>query len=250
MGASPGAGTRNAVPYYDLPAARYVHHLVAAPPVRTSALRGLGAVAHVFAIESFLDELAAAVAIDPVQYRLKLLDDARARRVIEAVAEMSGWTRRGAAGSGIGLGIGFARYKNRAGFAAVVAEVEADVDVRVRRVWCAGDAGLVINPDGVAAQLEGGIVQATSWALKEQVRFDAGGIASRDWAGYPILRFSEVPEVVVRVLDGGDEPPVGMGEASCGPAVAAIGNALAHALGARVRDLPFTRARVARVLLR
>jgi CO/xanthine dehydrogenase Mo-binding subunit len=154
------------------------------------------------------------------------------------------------AGSGHGRGIGFARYKNLAAYAAVVAEVEVDESVHLLRVWCAADAGLVVNPDGAINQLEGGIIQAASWALKEGVRLDGGGIASRDWDSYPVLRFSEVPEVSVELVGpAADHPPLGVGEASGGPTAAAIGNAVAHALGARLRDLPLTRERVMAALL-
>ena len=153
-------------------------------------------------------------------------------------------------GTGRGRGIGFARYKNLAAYAAVVAEVEVDESVRLLRVWCAADAGLVINPDGAINQLEGGIIQAASWVLKEGVRLDAGGISSRDWEGYPVLRFSEVPEVTVELVNpSSDDPPLGVGEAAGGPTAAAIGNAVAHALGARIRDLPLTRDRVMAALL-
>ncbi len=240
----PGAGTRNAVPYYDIPATRYVHHLVTSSPIRTSALRGLGAVVNVFALESFLDELAEIGGHDPVAYRLRLLSDPRARRLVERAAAMSNWSGRGPAGSGTGLGLAFGRYKNRSGYACVVAQVEADTEIRLRHVWCTADAGLAINPDGVCAQLEGGIIQAASMALKEQVRIDATGIASRSWADYPILRFSEIPPIDIELMDGPDEPPLGMGECTMGPTAAAIGNAVAHALGLRLRDMPLTRDRI------
>ncbi len=239
---TPGAGTRNVVPYYDLPAFRFEHNLVPIPPVRTSALRGLGANAHVFAIESFIEELADQAGIDPAAYRLRMLSDPRARALIETVVAMSPWATRGPAGQGRGLGLGFARYKNRSGMAAIVAEIDATgTDLRCPRIWCAADAGLVINPDGVRAQLEGAIIQAVSWTLKEQVRLDADGIVGRAWAGYPILRFSEVPEIALHLAHRPDDPPLGMGECAGGPAVAAIGNAAAHALGQRLHSLPLTR---------
>ena len=170
-----GGGTRNGLPLYDFAAKRIVHHLVLQPPVRTSALRGLGALPNVFALECFMDELAERAGVDPVQYRLSLLSDPRARRLIENVAERCDWASRGAAGSGRGIGLGWARYKNKAAYAAVAVEVEVDQEVRVRRAWCAADAGLVINPDGARNQLEGGIVQAISMTLKEQVRLDGDG---------------------------------------------------------------------------
>jgi len=163
---------------------------------------------------------------------------------------MANWQPGLPAGTGKGRGIGFAQYKNRAAYAAVVAEVEVDETVRLLRVWCAADGGLIVNPDGAINQLEGGILQGASWALKEGVRLDTAGISSRDWETYPVLRFSEVPEVAVDLIGAAaDLPPLGIGEASGGPTVAAIGNAVAHALGARLRDLPLTRERVMAALL-
>jgi nicotinate dehydrogenase subunit B len=248
---APGAGTRNGEPLYDFAAKRILHHLIPETPVRTSSLRGLGATLNVFAIESFLDELAAETGEDPVAYRLSVLRDPRARAVIERAAQMAGWRPGAPGGAGRGRGIGFARYKNLAAYCAVVAEVEVDEQVRVSRVWCACDSGLVINPDGAINQLEGGIVQAISWALKEGVRLDSAGISSRDWESYPVIKFSEIPEIDCRLVDAvTDNPPLGIGEASGGPTVAAIGNAVAQALGTRIRDLPMTRDRVMAALLR
>jgi len=250
-GYPPGAGTRNGEPLYDFPAKRIVHHLIAETPVRTSSLRGLGATLNVFAIESSMDELAERAGQDPVAYRLSVLSDARARAVVEHVARISGWQAGLSAGTGRGRGVAFARYKNMAAYAAVVAEVEVEESVRLVRVWCAADAGLVINPDGAINQLEGGVIHGASWALKEGVRLDTSGISSRDWESYPVLRFGEVPEVTVELVDPAmDRPCLGVGEASGGPTVAAIGNAVAHALGARLRDLPLTRERVMATLLR
>ncbi len=239
-----GGGTRNAVPLYDVPAHRIVHHLVMRPPVRTSALRGLGALPNVYAIESLIDDLAARVGEDPVAYRLSILSERRARRLVELVAERAGWASRGAGGAGKGLGLGFARYKNRAAYAAVIAAVTVEETVRVDRVWCVADAGLVVNPDGARNQLEGGIVQAVSWTLKEQVRLDDLGIASRDWDSYPILRFSEIPEMQVEFVEPNGNPALGVGECTVGPTAAAIGNAVHHALGVRLRDMPLTRERI------
>ena len=244
-----GGGTRNALPLYDFPKKRIVHHLVLGPPVRTSALRGLGALPNVFALECFIDELAERAAIDPVQYRLSLLSDPRARRLIENVAGRCEWNTRGPAGSGRGLGLAWARYKNRAAYAVVAVEVEVEQEVRVRHVWCAADAGLVINPDGARNQLEGGIIQAISMALKEQVHIEGEGVTSLDWETYPILRFAEVPEISTEIVHAPDEPTLGMGECTLGPTAAAIGNAVAHALGARIRHMPLTRERIAAALL-
>jgi CO/xanthine dehydrogenase Mo-binding subunit len=245
-----GGGTRNGEPLYDFPTKRIVYHLIPDTPIRTSALRGLGATANIFAIESFIDELAERAGEDPVAYRLSLLSDQRARQVIERVAAMCGWRTDAPVGTGRGRGMAFARYKNRAAYAAVAVEVEVDEEIRLSRVWCAADAGLVINPDGAINQLEGGIIQAASWVLKEQVRLEEIGISSRDWDSYPVLRFSEVPEVSVEFVNPAcDLPALGVGEATAGPTAAAIGNAVARALGARLRDLPLTRERVMAAVL-
>jgi CO/xanthine dehydrogenase Mo-binding subunit len=208
-------------------------------PIRTSSLRSLGAFLNVFAIESFMDELAAAAGRDPVEYRLACLADPRARAVVEAAARRSGWGSWPPAES-IGHGIGFARYKNTSAYCAVVAEVAAVTEIRVRRLTIAVDAGLIINPDGAVNQVEGGAVQAVSWTLKEQVRFDRYGVTSDSFQTYPILRFSEVPAVDVELLPGHGNPALGIGEAAQGPTAAAIGNAVYDALGVRVRTLPLS----------
>ena len=233
-----GAG-RNAVPYYDFPAYRAVNHRLLEMPLRVSALRSLGAFLNVFAAESFMDELAAAAGRDPVEYRLAQLADPRARAVLERAAERSGWGAWVPADAA-GHGIAFARYKNTSAYCAVAAEVEAVSEIRVRRLFVAVDAGLVVNPDGAANQVEGGAIQATSWTLKERVRFDRYGVTSDNWETYPILRFSEVPPVEVSLLPGNGHPSLGVGECAQGPVAAAIGNAVADALGVRVRTLPLS----------
>jgi nicotinate dehydrogenase subunit B len=243
-----GGATRNAQALYDLPRHKLVHHLLPDVPVRTSSLRGLGAFANVFAIESFMDELAEIAGEDPVAYRLSLMSDPRGRRVIETAAEMADWFRA-TMGDGRARGLGFARYKNRAAYAAVVAEVEVDEQVRLTRVWAAVDAGLVVNPDGAANQIEGGIIQAASWTLKESVRFADGRVASDSWESYPILHFSEIPEIDIRFIEARHQPALGLGEASLGPTAAAIGNAVTRALGKRIRALPLTRERIMATLL-
>jgi CO/xanthine dehydrogenase Mo-binding subunit len=243
-----GGATRNAVALYDIPQ-RVVHRFVPHLPVRTSSMRGLGAFGNVFAIESFMDELAAAGGEDPVRYRLSLMSDPRARNVIETAAAMAGWRADEDSGSGRAKGIAFSRYKNRAAYLALVVEVEVEEEVRMRRAWCAMDAGMIVNPDGAVNQVEGGIIQATSWTLKEQVRFADGRVATDRWETYPILRFSEVPEVEVRLVGSRDAEPLGVGEAAQGPTAAAIANAVARALGTRIRDLPLTRDRIMAALL-
>ena len=244
-----GGATRNGYAIYDLPRHRLIHHLLPKVPLRTSSLRGLGAWANVFAIESFIDELADIAGEDPVTYRLSLLSDPRPRRVVEAAAQMSGWFENKPLGEGRARGFGFARYKNIAAFAAVVVEIEVDEEIRLKHAWCAADAGLVITPDGARNQIEGGIIMGASFAMKEQIRFKDGRVAAASWDDYPILRFSEVPEIDIRLIDAPNEAALGLGEASVGPTCAAIGNALARALGKRVRDMPLTRERIMATLL-
>jgi nicotinate dehydrogenase subunit B len=242
-----GGSDRNAVPLYDFPNQRIVNHLITAMPIRVSALRTLGAYANVFALESFMDELAAAAGQDPVAFRLAHMKDPRARAVIEAVAKKAGWKDGGKGDGARGRGVAFAKYKNLSVYVAVVAEIEVDRGtgtIRVPRVFAVTDAGQIINPDGLINQIEGGIIQSTSWTLHEAVRFDRNGITSRDWSSYPILAMQEVPKVEVELIDQPNEKSLGAGEGSQGPAVAAIANAFAHATGTRLRDLPFNRKRV------
>src|SRR4051794_5338548 len=178
-------------------ATKITHHLIMENPLRTSALRTLGAYANVFAIESFMDELAAAAGMDPIEFRLVHIKDARERAVIEAVAKAASW-KPGEKGDGVrGRGIGYAKYKTTATYNAVIVEVEIDRAsgrVSVPRGWTAVDSGLIINPDGLTNQIEGGIVQSTSWTLHEQVQFDKNGIQSRDWRSYPILSIAGSPK--------------------------------------------------------
>ncbi|MFP6699292.1 MAG: molybdopterin cofactor-binding domain-containing protein [Alphaproteobacteria bacterium] len=245
-----GGGTRNAKPYYDIPNSRIIHHLVTDPPVRTSALRTLGALPNVFALEAMMDELANRAGDDPLAYRLSLLSDPRARGVLEAVAARAKWPERGPGGESRGLGLAFSRYKNMAAYAAVAVAVSVDEEVRLQNIWVVADAGLVINPDGIRNQLEGGAVQGASWTLKEQVTMQGAGVTSLDWDSYPILRFAEVPEIEAVVMDQPGQPSLGVGECSVAPTAAAIGNAVAHALGIRIHHMPLTRQRIMASLLR
>ncbi len=240
--ASGGGSDRNSIPLYDFPAWQIECHRLTTMPIRASALRTLGAQGNVFAIESFLDELAFERGEDPVAFRLRHLSDPRARDVIQAVAKRGKWKPPGREGTG--YGIGYSRYKNTGAYCAAIAEVEVGEDIRVKRLTLAVDVGEAINPDGVINQIEGGAIQVTSWVLKERVRFDSSRITSNSWSEYPILRFSEVPEVDVEVILRPDIEPVGAGEAAHGPVTAAIGNAVFDALRVRVRDLPITRDRL------
>ncbi len=238
--------TRNAVPAYDIPDLAVTRHRLLTMPIRTSSLRSLGAFLNVFAIESFLDELAAVAGADPAEFRLAHLSDPRARRVIEEVTGLAGWPGRARA-EGTGFGLAFARYKGTSGYCAAVAEVAADTSITLRRLWLAVDVGRVINPDGVRNQVEGGALQSASWALRERVRFDRTRITSVTWDSYPILRFTEMPEVAVRIV-ASDQPATGAGELAQGPVAGAIGNAVADAVGVRVRDLPLTTEQITRAI--
>lgn len=240
--ANGGGGDRNSVPLYDFPAWIVTSHRLLTMPVRTSALRTLGGQGNVFAIESLLDEIAALRGEDPIAFRLRHLRDERARDVISAAARRAEWKPKKR--PGIGHGIGFARYKNMGAYCAAIAEIEGADDIRVRRLTLAVDVGEAINPDGVINQIEGGAIQATSWVLKERVRFDRTRITSTSWTEYPILTFSEVPAVDVEIIQRPEIEPVGAGEAAHGPVTAAIANAVHDCLGVRVRDLPITRDKI------
>ena len=242
-----GGGDRNAIPLYRFARARVVHHFVPGMPLRVSALRALGAYTNVFAIESFMDELALAARADPVDFRLRHLDDPRARETILLAAERFGWSgyrRR----PGHGRGFAFARYKNSAAYAAIVCEVHVEREtgrVKAVRAIAAIDSGEAVNPDGLRNQIEGGIIQSLSWSLFEEVTFDRTRVTSVDWGSYPILRFDDVPDSIeVHVISRPGQPFLGAGEAAQGPAAAALANAVADATGARIRELPLTRGRV------
>jgi CO/xanthine dehydrogenase Mo-binding subunit len=241
------ASQRNAVPIYDFANQKVVHHVLDRLPVRTGTLRAIGGFINTFAIECFMDELAHSAGVDPIELRLTHLSDDRAIAVIKAARERSDLAWKRQSGSR-GMGLGFARYSNEASYAAVVVEVDVGETIKVLRAVAAVDCGRTINPNGVANQVEGGIVQAVSWVLKERVRFDRTRITTRSWDDYPILRFSEAPPVEVTIIDRPDQPSLGMGEAVAGPTGAAIANAVFDAMGIRVRDLPLTRERIIAVI--
>ena len=259
VAAAAGAGAeRNAVPPYISTHVKVNAHRLLGLPFRTSAMRGLGAHANVFACESFMDEIAHDQGLDPVAFRLSKLEDPRAIAVIKTLADQVNWLERRQSVSqkeGWGLGIAYARYKSKGAYCAVVAEVEVTHQVSVRNLWVVADIGEIIHADGAISQLEGGAIQSTSWALKEQAHWDSENITSTHWDAYPILRFSEVPEVKVHLRPGNSEngetlnPPLGAGEATQGPTTAAIANAVFHAVGVRVRQLPMTPDNLAKAAL-
>jgi nicotinate dehydrogenase subunit B len=243
-----GGGDRNAIPIYAFPNARVVHHFIPAMPLRISAMRALGAYHNVFSIESFMDELAARAGADPVEFRLKHLEDPRGRDAIEKAAQEFGWTSGQQAPRERGFGFAFARYKNLAAYCAIASEVEVNRETgrpRLVRAAAAVDSGQVVNPDGLINQIEGAIVQSMSWTLYESVTFDDTRITSIDWQTYPILRFNSVPERIdVQIINRPGQPFLGSGETGQGPAAASIANAIANATGKRLRQLPLTRKRI------
>ena len=249
--AAGGGSERNAIPLYNFDSWQAVNHRVLSMPIRTSALRSLGGHCNVFAIESFLDEIALELGVDPLEYRLRHLEDPRGRAVLEAAAKMAGWAKRNEIKKveGRGMGMGFNKYKNSSAYCAVFAEIDAGRDVRVDKLWIAVDVGLVINPDGVRNQIEGGAIQTVSWVLKEAVKFDRTRIESNTWETYPILRFSEMPKIEIELINRTGEKSVGAGEATHGPVAAAIGNAVFDALGVRVRGMPLTAEAITKAAL-
>jgi CO/xanthine dehydrogenase Mo-binding subunit len=242
-----GNADRNADPPYTLPNKRVIWHFLPDMPLRVSALRALGAYANVFSVESFMDDLALEAGADPVEFRLRHLEDPRARDVVALAAEKFGWPGDKPA-AGRGRGFAYARYKNSAAYLAIAVEAEVEQEtgrIRVVRAVAAIDSGEIMNPDGIRNQTQGGVLQAISWTLYEAVTFDRTRITSVDWASYPILRFASVPDIVeVHIVERPGEPFLGTGEAAQGPAAGALGNAVRNAIGKRLYDLPFTRERV------
>lgn len=247
-----GGGDRNAIPLYAIPNSKVVSHFLPDIPLRGSSMRSLGGYLNVLSIESVLDELAARSGQDPVTFRLRHIEDPRAREVIETAASRFGWAGRVKRSESTGFGFGIARYKNLEAWCAVAVEIEVPRQsgvVRVRRIVAAVDTGQVVNPDGIRNQIEGGILQSMSWTLFERVTFDRTRVTSVDWSAYPIMRFDSVPESVeVRLIDRPGDSFYGVAEAAQGPAGAAIANAIRDATGVRMYELPFTAARIKRAV--
>src|SRR5699024_2698999 len=222
----------------------------AGPILRTGFMRNVFSGHNMFALESLMDELATNAGEDPIDYRLRHLEDDRAIDLLKTVRDEAGWNPSGGSG-GSGMGVSFVFYTAASGpsssYMAYIAEVDVDEDsgeVKVNKFTCAIDPGLVINPDGVKNQVEGGVIQAMSWAMKEEVQFDNSIVTSHDWATYPILTFPEVPEIDVVITDHPDQPAKGIGEPVTTPVASAIANAIYDATGARIRQMPFTPDRV------
>lgn len=243
-----GGGLRNIIPYYDLPALEVTHHFIPEGPLRVSALRSLGGFANTFAIESFMDELADSAQVDPLEFRLHHLKDPRAMHILQVTADAAKWHARGEGQNGQGYGIAFGRYKNHAGYCAVVVQVEVGDSVRVEHVWCTVDAGRIVHRDGLLNQIEGGLLQAISWTLKESVTWGPKGITSNSWDTYSILGFDEIAQLHINLVEATDQPSIGAGEVAAGPVAAAIANAVTHALGVRPRHLPLTPDRLLQLI--
>jgi CO/xanthine dehydrogenase Mo-binding subunit len=233
-----GGAQRNMVPLYRVPGLSATMTRLTEMPIRTSALRGLGALIHVWAIESVMEELAALAGEDSLAFRLRHLDDERAAHVLREAARMAGWGR--ALPENEGIGIAMARYKNSGAWAAVAAHVRAEERVRCLSLHIAADMGEVINPDGAMNQLEGGASHGVSVALHEATRTDGTRLTSDSWENYPVLRFRDVPRVTVNLIQRPEAPPLGAGEASMAPTIAAIAGGIHQALGVRPDRLPFT----------
>ena len=242
-----GSGDRNSIPLYAFSNKKVLWHFLKAMPLRVSSLRSLGAYMNIFSIESFMDELATLANADPVEFRLRHLDDPRARDVVTLAATEFNWGKRPLAANH-GVGFAFARYKNLASYCAIACEVTVEPDtgdIRLIHATAAIDSGEIVNPDGIRNQIEGGILQSMSWTLFEAVQFNQTRVTTSDWAKYPILRFAHVPDSIdVHLIPRPGQPFLGAGEAAQGPAAGALSNAVAHAIGTRIRNIPFTATRV------
>lgn len=251
-------GDRTAIPQYRASDLDIVA-LDMAPIVRASWMRGVAALPNVFAHESFMDELAAKEGADPVEFRLRFMEDPRPIALLKAVAGKAGWQPRKAPAErptkGIVKGRGVSQHQYvhgtfpgvGASWCAWVADVEVDLDtgkVRVTHVVAGQDCGLMINPDGVRHQVQGNVIQTVSRTLKESVSFDQNGVSSLEWGAYPILKFTDLPEVDVVLMPPDGNPPLGSGESASVPGPAAIANAIFDATGLRLREAPFTPERV------
>jgi nicotinate dehydrogenase subunit B len=242
-----------AIPYH-FPNVRTVAHRLASTPLKPSWIRTPGRMQNTFANEAFLDELAEAAGIDPLDLRLRHIDDPRGQSVLGAIDRLAGWRDRarpvrGGGGVGVvtGRGLSYVKYELYRTYVAAVADVEVDRDtgaLKVRRFFVVQDCGQIINPDGARNQIEGNVIQTVSRVLLEQVTFDHKMVTSLDWASYPILTFPDVPDVVIQLIDRPENPPWGVGEASAAVIPAAIANAVFDATGKRLRSVPFSADKV------
>ncbi len=253
VGQATGLVTQNGDPSYAANAVKVHVNWLGAAPLRPSNIRAPGKVANGFAVESFVDELAAQAGVDPIEFRLRDLANPRGREVIERLAKLMNWSPRPSPRAGAqrrlasGRGMAYIHYKHNETYVAMGMEVEVDRgsgEIRVTRVACAHDCGLMINPDNVRAQVEGNILQTLSRTLHEETTFDRSRVTSVNWTTYPLLRFPEVPRLDIDLIQRIDQPPLGAGEAASSPVPAALANAVFDATGVRARTVPLTRVRM------
>tara|TARA_B100001996_G_scaffold160614_1_gene122486 strand:+ start:1384 stop:3489 length:2106 start_codon:yes stop_codon:yes gene_type:complete len=236
-----GGADRNAIPSYEVGGVRVRKRIIYDTPYRTSALRSLGAYCNVIANEALLDSIAKQIEVEPIAFRLDHTTDPRAREILERLDYETKKDRALSNEEGIGWGIGFARYKGSGGYCAVMVKVHVGENVSVTDAISVSDVGEAVSSDGVKNQVEGGIIQSISWTLKECVPVDGFSATAESWTDYPILKFSEIPNLRTILIDRPEEKPLGAGEISQGPTGAAIVNAVADAIGCHVTNLPITR---------
>jgi nicotinate dehydrogenase subunit B len=248
---SPGGVLNDLAIPYGFPNVTTTAHRLQSTPLRPAWIRSPGRLQNTFANESFLDEIAAETGADPLEIRLKYLADARGKELLERLARLSKWRERPKpdrnADIVTGHGLAYVKYELVRTYVGVVAEVEINRktgELAVKRFYVAHDCGQIINPDGLRNQIEGCMLQTVSRTLKEKVTFDRSMVTSLDWAGYPILTFPEIPDVVIDLIDRPEEPPWGGGEPACAVVPSAIGSAVFEATGVRLRSVPFTPAKV------
>ena len=252
-GLNAGLISQNGDPPYAAESIQVIAHWLKNAPLRPAPIRSPGKPANVFAVESFVDELAAAAGLDPVEFRLSGLKDPRGVEVIKRMAASMRWQPRPSPGGETraaiarGQGMAYVHYKHNEAYVAMgmaVAVERSSGRIKVEQITCAHDCGQIINPDGVRAQVEGNILQTLSRVLMEEVKFDRARVTSVDWSSYPIMQFSDAPNLHIDLIDRPSEPPLGAGEAACTPVGAALANAVFDAVGVRLRSVPFTQARV------
>jgi nicotinate dehydrogenase subunit B len=248
---SPGGVLNDLAIPYDFPNVKATAHRLESTPLRPSWIRSPGRLQNTFANESFIDETAAELGVDALDFRLSHLDDSRGKELLERLAKLSNWRARPkpdrSADVVTGRGLSYVKYELVRTYVGAVAEVKVDRktgEIAVERFYVAHDCGQIVNPDGVRNQIEGCIVQTVSRVIKEAVTFDRSKVTSIDWASYPILTFAEIPDVVIDLIDRQTEPPWGAGEPTCAVVASAIGSAIFEATGVRLRSVPFTPAKV------
>lgn len=248
---SPGGVLNDLSIPYDIPNVTTTAHRLQSTPLRPAWIRSPGRLQNTFANESFLDEIAASIGADPLDIRLKHLDDARGKELLERLAKLSKWRERRKQDRNAevvtGRGLAYVKYELVRTYVGAVAEVEINRKtgaLAVKRFYVAHDCGQIINPDGLRNQIEGCVVQTVSQILKEEVTFDRSMVTSLDWASYPILTFPEIPEVVIDLIDRPQEVPWGGGEPTCAVVPSTIAGAVFEATGARLRSVPFTPPKV------